>query len=362
MKNPFTPTFGIVPPYLAGRNRVIDSIGAAYDNWPGDPNLSTILIGPRGCGKTAMLSCIGDEAKKRGWIVVDTSAANGMLDDILQRALDVSSEVLSRESGRHLTGFDIGSFLGLSWSVDSDTNKNWRSKMSDLLKKLGEKDIGMLITIDEVRADVDEMIEFAAVYQLLVREGAKIALVMAGLPVHVSDLISDKSVSFLRRARQQYLDNIPDVEIRSAFRKTVESAGKEIESDALDAAVQATGGFAYMMQLVGYHTWEASDENKTIVKDNVLSGTEAAGKEFESAVLSSTYRELSNGDVRFLTAMLDDEAESSISDIAKRLGKTAGYASTYKRRLMQAGIIEETGRAKVRFSIPKFREYMEKVR
>lgn len=39
--NPFTPTFGIVPPFMAGRSYIIDDILKALDRGPGDPNLSS---------------------------------------------------------------------------------------------------------------------------------------------------------------------------------------------------------------------------------------------------------------------------------------------------------------------------------
>lgn len=80
-KNPFTPTFGIVPAHLAGRRGVLKDMRQAFENGLGDPNLSTILIGARGTGKTALLSCIADEAQQRGWIVVNVAAGKGMLED-----------------------------------------------------------------------------------------------------------------------------------------------------------------------------------------------------------------------------------------------------------------------------------------
>ena len=359
MNNPFTPTFGIVPPYLAGRKQILEDMDKAFDNWPGDPNLSTILIGPRGSGKTAMLSCIGDIALRKGWIVADTSAADGMLEDVLQRTMDVAAEHIGREDKRKLTGIEIGSVLGLNWSVDSVTSANWRSRISELLKRLNERGIGLLITIDEVRSDVDEMIAFATVYQHLIREGAKVALAMAGLPIHVSELLSEKSVSFLRRSKQRYLGRISDTDIRSAFRQTVESAGKEIDNNALESCVEASGGFAYMMQLVGYQIWDASSSRKIISTEDANHGIQIAKDDFKSGVLRSTYRELSNGDISFLNAMLKDSEESSVSEIAERMNKKPGYVSTYKKRLMQAGVIEETGKSKVAFAIPMFRDFLE---
>ena len=358
MRNPFTPTFGIVPPYLAGRDNIIKEIKKAFIDWQGNPNISTILIGPRGSGKTAMLSYIGDCAKEEGWIVADTVASDGMLEDLLQRALDGASATIHESEKRKLTSLSIGNMIGLSWTNENDNQANWRSKITALLKELNAKDIGLLLTVDEVRADVDEMIQLASIYQLLIREGAKVSLVMAGLPAQVGNLVSDQSVSFLRRASQQYLGNISDTDIRTAIRRTIESEGKTIDDEALEDATTATAGFAYMMQLVGYHVWESSGSRQDISVEDVRKGISLAEKDFRKGVLYNTYMELSKGDVAFLTAMLEDDDSSSISQIAERLGKTAGHTSTYKKRMLQAGIIKENAGHTFAFAMPRFREYL----
>ncbi len=79
---------------------------------------------------------------------------------------------------------------------------------------------------------------------------------MAGLPSDVTDLIVDERVTFLRRARQQYIGRIEDGEVKLALRRSVEAAGKTIEPEALELATASIGGFAYMLQLVGYFMWE----------------------------------------------------------------------------------------------------------
>lgn len=84
------------------------------------------------------------------------------------------------------------------------------------------------------------------------RSQRKVALLMAGLPEHVSRLLNDESVSFLRRASSRYLGRIFDVEISDAFDCTVEAGGRTIEADARMACAKAADGFPYMMQLVGF--------------------------------------------------------------------------------------------------------------
>lgn len=112
-----------------------------------------------------------------------------------------------------------------SQKLDSERDVHLSLKPSScalLLDQLGEKGIGLLITVDEVKVTVPEMKELARVYQRFVREGRNVALLMAGLPHSVSGLLNDEDVSFLRRARKHSLARIPDREIREAVALTVE--------------------------------------------------------------------------------------------------------------------------------------------
>ena len=43
MANPFTPTFGIIPPFMTGREALIEELSSAFSNGLGDPNLCTIV-------------------------------------------------------------------------------------------------------------------------------------------------------------------------------------------------------------------------------------------------------------------------------------------------------------------------------
>ena len=71
------------------------------------------------------------------------------------------------------------------------------------------------------------------------------------------------------------------------------------------------------------------------------------------------WRELSGGDRAFLHAMLEDPDESRLTDVAQRMGKSTSYASSYKLRLLNQGVIDETLRGRFVFAIPFFREWLE---
>ncbi len=358
LANPFTPSFGSVPPYLAGRKGLLDDMRRAFERGRGDPNLSTIIIGPRGTGKTALLSRIAQDASACGWVTASVSAMPGMLDDIIERTCESAEELLDNGERLRLKGVTFGQSVGIEFDRAQRLQGNWRSKMNAILKQLDSYETGLLITVDEVQADLDEMIQLASVYQHFVQEGRRVSLLMAGLPANVSELVSSKYVSFLRRARQRHLSRIADVEVESAFRKTVRMAGAKISDDALSLAVSSIDGFPYMMQLVGYWMWEQSDTAYIDVAE-VERGARMAAQDFQDGVLAATYRELSKGDLRFLQAMLPTD-ETSLADIASRMGVASNYASKYKGRLLESGVIGSCGHNVFRIELPGFAEYLRK--
>ena len=363
MSNPFTPTFGKVPAYLAGREYLEAEMLDAFDNGPGDPNLTSIFVGARGTGKTAMLGYLAREAQGRGWVAASVTAIPGMLDDILQQVSRNAAHLVDGRAGKSLTGVSLGIGgieAGASWERKDAPAPNWRTKVTNVLDRLEEHGAGLLITVDEVDQRLDEMIELIAVYQHLVQEERRVALLMAGLPHRVSALLSSKTASFLRRAGRKEMGNIPDYEIEQAFRITAEIGGKGFSPDALGIAVKSAAGFPFMMQLVGFRSWNAARSHDVIGEDDVVRGAALAANDMKERVLRFTLDELSPRDLEFCRAMLDDDGPSCSSDIAERLNRSSSNVSTYKRRLLDSGVIQELGRTRFDFALPLLREYLPK--
>lgn len=61
-ENPFTPAFGEVPLYMAGRDGVLRSMARAFERQGRAPELTTLILGARGTGKTALLARIAEDA------------------------------------------------------------------------------------------------------------------------------------------------------------------------------------------------------------------------------------------------------------------------------------------------------------
>ena len=85
--NPFTPSFGEVPFILAGRDRLLREVNTAFARPNRSPELTMLISGARGTGKTALLARIAEDAVRNGWIAVTSIASPGMLEDIYQHAV-----------------------------------------------------------------------------------------------------------------------------------------------------------------------------------------------------------------------------------------------------------------------------------
>ena len=367
-KNPFTPNFGQVPLEIAGRNDVINSLEYAFSNAPGDPALTSILVGARGNGKTALMSYIGKQMRTNGWIVVHTSCIPGMLEDIYIQTIRETKELLSTEKSYKVSATLKASFAILSGEIriqpESISNaSNWRLRITEIIEELNKLGIGLIITIDELDPKLDEMTTFASVYQMLIREERKVALIMAGLPNKVSGFLNNEKITFMRRATKFTLTAIPKYDVRNAFKATVERGGKTIAEEALDIAVDAINGFPFMLQLVGYRSFIAAGTRKRITKEDVRAGIAIAKNDLKDRVLKSTLDEISDTGIVFLQAMANDTEPSTISSVAKAMNQMESYVRTYHNRLLERGVIMDTsvvrGNKKFVFALPYMKEYLE---
>lgn len=356
--NPFTPLFGRVPAVIAGREDIIASLSEALESDAISPELCSIITGVRGSGKTTLLRHLSFCAEQLGWVVASTTAEKGMLKDLLVKAKTSAAHLVEKKEQRKITQVGIGSIGSVAWETTSDEDSNWRSKITLLLDELSKTNTGILFVVDEIDASLEEMTQLATVFQLLVGENKKVALFMAGLLYHVSSLLLGKTTSFLRRAQQFKLGSIPDYAIKEAFCLTIQEAGKEIDKDALDYAVKVIDGFPYLLQLVGFRAWNASKNSQTITLKNVKQGAEIAKEELRDKIFTSTMQELSNGDKEFLKAMNKDNEYTLRCEIEKATKRDSSWISRYKKRLLEAGVIEEPFQGKFKFSLPNFAEYL----
>ena len=355
-RNPFRPSFGSIPAALAGRSELIREIMDGLDNGVGDPNRATIFVGARGTGKTVLLATIAERIQGRGWISVNVTSGNGMLKEILVQSREKTAHILASSTQSKLSGLQIGP-LAVTMELDKAVS-TWRSEMAVLIEELNQKDIGLLITIDEISPHHEELHVLVDTFQHFVRERRDVAILLAGLPNQVSLLLLDEHISFLRRAFRHSLESIDASEVAYAIRETVHAGGREISESALWKAAEATDGFAFMIQLLGYHMWKQTPDTVEISDEDVERGLHYAYRDMEKMIFETMMRELSDREKEFLTAMAQDEQYSRTSDIAEKLKISTNNATQIKKRLIERCLIRNEGRGKVAFDMPLLREYL----
>ena len=354
--NPFKPTAGAEPPVLAGRKKVIDDFTDGLTEGPGAPGRLMRISGPRGSGKTVLLTELGYIAKDKGWVVVDETAGKGLVDRITDR--------LARQRPEANASMDIDlGFVKAHAGVSSGTGgADIRTVLDEAAGRIGKK--GVLVTVDEVQdADKGEMAAISQAVQHLIREKKDVAFVFAGLTMGVADFINGEAMTFLRRAKAEQLKSIPDDDVAAAFEKTFGDSGMPIAGNALSDAVAATGGYAYMVQLVGYNVWKVArrhfDESPAVTTEDVREGAEMAMGDYVEAVIEPALSRLSKRAMSYLVEMSGSDGPSSTGCVAKSLGVPAQSLSSVRASLIAKQVIEPTeARGYVDFAIPWMREYV----
>lgn len=355
--NPFKPTAGMTPPVLMGREDVIQDFSDGLLEGPGSPGRLMRITGPRGSGKTVLLTELGEIAASQGWRVVDVVSDEDICDSIarqLRRVCVPKNVTVS------------ASLPFVSAEMDFDVlpeDATFREVFEYAVRRLTRREGGLVITLDEAQnVDREAMSTIASCVQLMIRERQNVAFVFAGITTGVLDLLNDKSLTFLRRAKSEELASIPVDEVADALRETIERSGMHIGDEALSRAAEATEGYAYLTQLVGYNVWRTArrhaDESAEITLADVARGVRLANEEYNRAVLGTALADLSKPAIEYLLAMCEDEKASSTGAIAQRLGKRTADANTYRRILIARQVIEATATGYVAFSMPRMRAYL----
>lgn len=360
IRNPFKPSAGSSPPLLVGRDSALDDIVEDIDNGPGAPHRLTIFTGARGVGKTVMLTAVGDRFATKGWLRIDETASAGLLDR-LDEAVEHLADQRNPVPRRRVTGVGLAPVGNVQLAPLPALVAGLRRKITQLANSLERDGTGLLITIDEVHAASDDLVQLAVIAQHLVREEVNVALCLAGLPSAVSNLLrheDDAVLTFMRRAEKVVLADVDTDEVFDAFAETFANNGRNISSDALGIAAEATHGYPFLIQLVGYHVWRLS-RGGDITAEHARAGAETAQRKLGSLVHEPALADLSDQDRTFLLAVAQDDGPAAMASIRERMGGVSPqHASTYRRRLLEARMIEARGYGRVDIALPYMRQYL----
>ena len=367
-QNPFTPTFGAAPPLMVGRDGVIERVLAALRHGPRHPDYTLLLTGRRGTGKTALLDAIEDAARSQGWLSVSATASAPEFGSQLRQELSALAEDLQRDPKTRLASAQALGF-GLSWAKDPPNPRpplaelSLRRLLTGITEMLAQSaaGAGLLITLDEFHAaEVDGARELAAAIQHVTRrEQRPVALVMAALPEVTETILADMGMTFFHRCARGEIGLLGHDATRTALQVPIGQAGGSIDEDALDLATRSSGGYPFMVQLVGYHGWESCiDGAKHLAVDDMHEGVYEADKALTDMLLMPLWSALSPTDRDLLHHIAAHDGPIAVAALASALGKSTSYINTYRRRLLRAGAVTTPDRGLLDVRDPAMRRWL----
>lgn len=354
-RNPFKPTAGKMPPELLGRESIIEDFQEGIQNGSGDPNLLTMVTGDRGTGKTVMLSEMQRIARAAGWRVVSETASPGFSQAILDELTGTRAQVTLRAEPKAF-GVSLGSAEIRRAGLD----------LKHAMLRATEGDRGLLLIVDEVEpVSIDEMRELSIRFQDLVREDRAVGLVFAGLPALVEELQLAPHTTFLLRAKKQHTGSI-DVDLVAESYASLMNGDRTMLAGerVVRHMAEATQGHPFMVQLVGYYTWQAARRRLggvgSVEEKDVRAGIAEAERSFEGAVLLPMLHGVPPYQLELLKAVArqGEGGPAPLGEVAASLGRPATSFSKARAKLLEKGLLARTDRGELALASLQLARYL----
>lgn len=376
MPNPFKPTAGKMPPILIGRQSIIDDFKEGLENGAGAPGRLMLITGQRRYGKTVMLTELGRVAKAAGWEVISETASEGMCDRLASALVRPGMKLrgVNVQPSIGVSGILNASLGGASFSVDQ-VALTLREVVNQRLAKM-PRGKGIVFTIDEAQAaSMADMVALATTIQHVIRDEDMrdvsdsdkhgVAFVFAALPSLMDELLHERVLTFLRRSVQHDLGLVAYPDVRSAYIEVVREGGLAIDSEVAELAAEASDGYPYMIQLVGYYMCRAAEVrgSKEIEEADVIQGKKDALVLFDDAVCAPLFDGLTAAQKLFVKAVAKEAPQpAKVSEIANRAHRSASWVSKYRASLIKERVVESAGYGLVRLSASHLAEYVQSLR
>ena len=340
-QNPYNVMFGVEPPQSISRvaqmKEVLDSFNA------GQSVQSMYLVtGIRGSGKTVFMTEVSKElSEDKDWIIVNLNSSGNLLEDL---AASLASEnklaLIFRNAGINLSAFGIGLEIKSKDIVPITSIQVALTKMLESLKKRGRK---VLICIDEVIV-TDHMKVFAGAYQILLRQGLPVYLIMTGLYENINSLRNEKNLTFLYRAPRIELKPLNITSIALNYKQIF-----EMDDESATQMARLTKGYSFAFQVLGYFTWRHKGDYERAIPD--------ARTYLDEFVYEKVWAEMSAIDrkLAYGVAKSEDGKAKSIKEITGIKDRDYGV---YRDRLVKRGILNGDTRGYLKFALPMFESYV----
>ena len=349
--NPYTLQFSYIPPQFIERISVTSEI---ISNFTRDvPTYRGMFItGVRGSGKTVLMGYIRNKIDDyKDWITVDLNPESDILKSLassLYLIPSIKALFVKAKLDFHILG------IGLSVenaSLVASNEEDAVKMMLDVLKKEKKK---VLITIDEVTYNKD-ISKFSHAMSSYANAGYEVFVLMTGLKENIKAIKNNESLTFLYRAKVKELERLNLLAISNDYKNTF-----DVDEDTADMLARESKGYSLAFQALGYHYWnEKCSADGEIDMDKVRDELYATLSELS---YEKIWDELSMKDKSIMKTLCEisrgNDSFVKVDDIRNKLDISSNTFTTYRKRLVEKGIIDGSQHGYLELVLPGFDRFV----
>ena len=271
VKDIFSPGYGHIPPHLAGREKeqsvFLKNLLSLSDGE--SPPAATVVYGPRGMGKTVLLSWFEDEVErcvaKDGSMRVVWATPNeiGSPSDLWNLLMPPEPEKSKRTTKDVSAGLNLGlAKVSATWESQILLNELYRNTLIDQFKKQP-----LILLMDEAhKMDKGMCNNLLNLHQQVSRK-SPFMLVLAGTP-GLRHFLSNVGATFIERSKKISLGRLDTKAAMDAISIPLEMHGIEMTDNALSLIVEDSQCYPYFLQEWGSSLWAAATkENLSLITE-----------------------------------------------------------------------------------------------
>lgn len=377
--NPYTPGAGVMPGYLAGRDDIIqDGKDSIYSLMNGYPRQPIIYYGLRGVGKTVLLTALKEYAIKEGVLAFhfEIQEKVSLINDIILSANQTLSKISKVEKIKNI--FEVAKNSLQSFTLTYTTGENsisvemnkklsemmLQSNLVELLLNLGrlakESKNTIIYFIDEIQyAKQNELEALITAQHRINQERLPITIIAAGLPKILVNMTESKTYA----ERMFAFVEISSLEYKDA-KNAIVNPGKPFDitytEEALKEIYQITEGYPYFIQQFCYLI---SKKYKDIDLNIVNEMKSIFFKELDKSFFKVRFDKCTPREKEFMFAMANcGELPCTVANVAHILNKDLKSISPIRARLINKGLIYATRYGEIDFTVPKFDEFLKRMK
>lgn len=383
IRNPYTPNAGAQPPAVLGRNAQLQTFEVLLRRMSaGRTEQSMIITGLRGVGKTVLLGRFRTKAQELGWVVVEREVSKHDDEQFRRHLVSAIRTSLFELSPRARWGdrmkraaavlrsfsFSVDPSGGLTGGIDIEAadgladQQDLEADLTDLLVAVGEAaldvDRGLVLLFDEVQFLSKTQLEaLITALHKTVQRGLPVTMVGAGLP-QIAELAGDAKSYSERLFKFPRIGSLEEADARAALSAPACEEGADFEDQALDTALDVTGGYPYFLQELGYAVWGVA-EGPVITRRDV----ELAVPTYQAKLDESFFRvRLDRATAMqriYLRAMAELGPEPQrAQDVAAVIGRGSPQMAPVRAKLIDMGLLYTPEHGYAAFTVPRFDEFL----